>query len=98
MGQSITVEAKPAEGFCVFTTDRSLSGQDGISFSSPAEADGIAGFPAELAVRLFSSDDAIDHVYVASNDVVVRRTTQWGEASVESAARIIEGLFRFYAD
>ena len=97
MGQPITVEARQAEGFCVFTIDRSLTGQDGASFKSAAEAETDSGIPATLAARLFASDESIDHVYVASNDVVVRRATDWDQASVDSATDAIAGLFRFYA-
>lgn len=96
MGQAITVEVKRADSFCVFTMDRSLSGQDGASFESAAEADGGSGIPAELAGRLFASDESIDSVYVASNDVVVRRTTVWDQAAVDNASATIEGLLRFY--
>ena len=98
MGQSITVEVEQADGFCVFTTDRSLSGQDGGSFDSAAAAEGISGIPAEVARKLFASDDQIEHVYVASNDVIVKRSSDWDDTAIGDATRAIEGLFRFYAD
>ncbi len=96
MGQSITVESKQIEGFCVFTTDRSLTGQAGASFSSLQEAEGDTEFPATLASRLFRSDAAIDNVYVASNDVIVGRTGTWDKFDIDAAATIISELFRFY--
>jgi hypothetical protein len=92
------VEARQAEGFCVFTIDRSLTGQDGASFKSAEEAEEDSGFPAELAARLFSSDASIDHVYIASNDVVVRRAADWDREAIDGATDTIAGLFRFYAD
>lgn len=98
MGQPITVKAKQADGFCVFTIDRSLSGQDGASYNSAAEAEADEGFPAALAGRLFASDESIDHIYVASNDVVVRRAADWDQSSVDRATDTIAGLFRFYSD
>ena len=96
MGQSITVEPKQIDGFYVFTTDRSLTGQDGARFSSPSEAEGDTSFPATLATRLFSSDAAIENVYVASNDVIVGRAGDWDANAVEAAATTIGELFRFY--
>jgi hypothetical protein len=96
MGQSITVESKAFERFCVFTTDRSITGQDGAGFGSVDEAAAGAGFPATLASRLFGVDEAVDHVYVASNDVVVRRVEDWDAAAVESAVSTISDFFRFY--
>lgn len=98
MGQSITVESRQLDGFCVFTTDRSISGQDGSAFESIAVAEGDESFPAVLAKRLFAADEGIDHVYVASNDVVVRRSPGWDADQVALASRVIEELFRFYPD
>ena len=98
MGQSITVTSKQLDDFCVFSTDRSISGQDGSAFASATEAATAGDFPAVLAGRLFASDEGIDHVYVASNDVVVRRSPAWDAARVSSAAQVIEELFRHYPD
>ena len=98
MGQSITVESKQLDDFCVFTTDRSITGQDGSAFASAAAAESADDFPAALAKRLFASDEGIDHVYVASNDVVVRRSPSWDEDQVATASQVIEELFRFYPD
>ncbi|MEA2003129.1 MAG: hypothetical protein U9N84_14740 [Actinomycetota bacterium] len=96
MGQSINVTSKQLDGFCVFSTDRSISGQDGAGFGSVEEAAAGTDFPASLAERLFTSDPAIDHVYVASNDVIVRRAASWDTTSVDSASATISELFRFY--
>ena len=98
MGQSITVESRQVDGFSVFSTDRSISGQTGASFGSAAEAEAATGFPASLAQRLFAADDQIDHVYVASNDVVVRRSGSWDGVAVDTATVVIEELFRHYSD
>ena len=96
MGQSITVESTPVDGFCVFTTDRSITGQDGARYDSAEAASADTGFPATLAARLFEVDESVDHVYVASNDVVVRRTETWDSTAVEQAATTISALFRHY--
>jgi hypothetical protein len=96
MGQSITVESKPLNGVCLFTTDRSITGQDGAGFGSADEAAATPGFPATLAARLFAADGAIDHVYVASNDVVVRRIDGWDGDTVSAVAETISDLFRHY--
>lgn len=98
MGQSITVEAKDFDGFCVFSTDRSISGQNGSTFASAAAAEDDESFPAVLAQRLFAADEGIDHVYVASNDVVVRRSSSWDDDQVSAASEVIENLFRYYPD
>ena len=78
----------------LFATDRSLTGQDGVSLS-PGAADG-ADPPHELARRLFAADDLIDHVHVLSNTVAVRRRENWDDEAVGRAGDIIANLFVHY--
>jgi ferredoxin/flavodoxin---NADP+ reductase len=79
----------------LFATDRSLTGQDGVGISA-GNLDGAD--PAhELARRLFDSDPLIDHVFVLSNTVSVRRRESWDDASVDRAADVIANLFVHYA-
>lgn len=95
MGQSIEVEATVLDDVALFNTDRALTGQDGSSFSSDDELDG-SDFPARLAQRLFAEVPAIDHVFVASNQVVVRRPHGWDGHVVDIASRVISDFFLFY--
>lgn len=96
MGQSVAVESKQVDGFCVFTTDRVITGQDGARFESQEETEGATGFPASLARSLFENDSDIDHVYVAASEVIVRRATAWDPATIASAASTITDMYRFY--
>jgi hypothetical protein len=96
MGQSITVQSKKLDGFCVFTTDRVITGQDGERFGSSEEAASADGFAAELAVRLFSGDESIEHVYIAASDVIVGRAGGWDGGAVNSAEAVIANLYRHY--
>lgn len=98
MGQSITVESQHWDVVCTFTTDRSITGQDGAGFESLSAAETSEGFAATLAARLFNADEEIDHVYVASNDVVVRRREPWNDQDAAVATATIENLFLHYAN
>lgn len=80
----------------LFSTDRSLTGQDGVSLS-PAAADG-ADPPHDLARRLFSADNQIDHVHVLSNTVSVRRRQTWDDEAVAQARDVIANLFIHYGE
>ena len=95
MGQPIEV-AEPVvlDDVAVFDTDRTLSGQDGESFS-PDDATGST-FPAELAVRVFAADGAADHVFVYSNTVSIRRSGGWDESTLQETHRLITDFFVFY--
>lgn len=95
MGQSIEVEATVLDDVALFNTDRAFTGQDGASFSSADELEG-SDFPTQLAHRLFSEVPAIDHVFVASNQVVVRRPHGWDDHVVDTASRVISNFFLFY--
>lgn len=94
MGQLIQVEAKPMGTVALFSTDRSLTGQDGVSLS-PRDADG-ADPPHELARRLFDADPLIDHVHVLSNTVAARRRENWDDEAVGRAGDVITNLFVHY--
>jgi len=96
MGQLVTVASKQLDRVVVFSADRSITGQDGASFGAAEDAAAAGGFPGDLAGRLFAADPAIDHVYVASSEVVVRRTAEWNAAALATASTTIEDLFRFY--
>lgn len=95
MGQTIEVLDQTELGeMLMITADRSWSGQDGESFSQ-APADGET-FPAQLAAKLFGADLDIDHIYVMSNTISMRRPGGWDIEATEAAASIISRFFRFY--
>ena len=99
MGQSIEVVGTAAvDDVVIFAIDRGLTGMDGHEYDSAAEAEAEDGFPALLARRLFESVNGVDRVFVAGNDVLVRRSGGWDDTARDQAASIIEDLFRFYPD
>ncbi len=95
MGQRIVLRGSTVIGdVAIFDTDRTISGQDGESFTSATAAhDGIS-FSARLAERLFDLDDAIGSVFVQSNAVTVRRAGGW--SSTDEVGAAIEGFFEYY--
>ena len=94
MGQLIQVDASPMGTVALFSTDRSLTGQDGVGIT-PRALDG-ADPPHELARRLFDADQLIDHVHVLSNTVSVRRRESWDDEAIGRASDIIANLFIHY--
>jgi hypothetical protein len=98
MGQSIEVTARKTGAIVLFDTDRTITGQDGFAFSSAEEAGATATFPADLASRIFASDAAVDHVFAASNQVVVRRSSDWQNSDIEAVSHVIRDFFLFYPD
>jgi ferredoxin--NADP+ reductase len=90
MGQRIAVTAVPLGNVAMFDLDRSLTGQDGMTFFEPPQG---STPPETLARRLWESDNHLQSVYVLSNTVSVRRETDWDQAEVESVSEIIANLF-----
>jgi ferredoxin--NADP+ reductase len=96
MGQLIQVDASPMGRVALFSTDRSITGQDGVTVI-PGDSRGEDP-PHVLARRLFDADRQIDHVHILSNTVAVRRKQTWDKEAVESARTVVANLFIHYAD
>ena len=97
MGQTIKIwDANVVADVLLVSTDRSLTGQDGETYRPGEPIESGAIFPAQLAARLFDSDPAIDHVYVMSNVLSIRRRGGWDDASVASTREAVASFFLFY--
>ena len=84
MGQPIKVSVTNADDVLLIDADRSITGQDGSAYGSAAEAKADQRFPGVLAARLFASDPAIDHVFIASNQIVCRFSLKTSDSRVMS--------------
>lgn len=99
LGQPITVQPTTVAEVTIFDTDRSITGQDGAGFSRPEALPETPGsIPEDLATRLFAADEAIDHVFVASNVVTAQRSGGWVPEQVDAIAGVIADFFVFYRD
>jgi hypothetical protein len=95
MGQAIQILDRSVVGpVALFSTDRSITGQDGSEFVPGADFG--PGLPGQLAADLFAAVDGLDRVFVASNQVVAHRSTGWDEASLASAEAAIGRFLIFY--
>ncbi|MDH4117029.1 MAG: hypothetical protein OEX04_01405 [Acidimicrobiia bacterium] len=98
MGQTIEINGtNVVDHVLIIDTDRSLAGQVGESFSGVEAARAQSTFPARLAVRLFEADPSVDHVFVMSNTVSVRRPQDWNDGAVILASSVVSEFFRFYS-
>jgi hypothetical protein len=99
MGQRIELRSTTVLGeVALYDTDRSVTGQDGTAYSSEAEASAGDDFPDRLATEIFGADDAVSHVFIASNQVSVRREGGWGGSSADGIGSVISDFFVFYAE
>ena len=98
MGQPIQVETTTLGDVVIFDTDRSITGQDGAAYASRADAEASDLCLDSLAVHLFDADGGVNHVFVASNQVVVRRNTDWTESEAAAAADVVANFFLYYPE
>ena len=96
MGQRIEVKPTAFGTSAIFDTDRTITGQDGTSYTSPDEAAADERFPGRLAVELFAADDSIQSVWIASNTVVLARAESWDEEALDAASAVIAQFFIYY--
>lgn len=92
MGQRIEVAAEEHGDIAVFSTDRTITGQDAGAFSRGGPFEGFGGAVAE---RLYQ-DPAVDHVFVQFNVVTVRRSGGWDDGSLRRASEQISDFFLVY--
>ena len=98
MGQTIQIwDADVVGDVLMVSTDRSLTGQDGESYRPDDAISDEPTFPAQLAARLLEADREIDHIYVMSNVISVRRPGGWSDDQVEAARSVISTFFNFYS-
>jgi len=96
VGQTIQINRTDVIGDVVIVdTDRTLTGQDGEVFDGEAAGE---TFAARLAGRIFEEVPGVDHVYVMSNTVTVRRPGGWEDGALDRLSELVAGFFRFYPD
>lgn len=98
MGQTIQVESIAVEDIALFDTDRTMTGQDGQGISPVSASEAATTIPGNLARRLFATDPSIDHVFVLSNQVTIRRPGGWSDESLQSAGAAIRDFFVYYEE
>ena len=98
MGQKIELRSTTVLGeVALYDTDRSVTGQDGTAYPS-AEAAAGEDFPDRLAAEIFAADEAVSHVFIASNQVSVRRDGGWDGGAADRIGEVITDFFVFYAE
>ena len=96
MGQLIEVEQVVLGTVAIFDTDRSLSGQDGETFTDAQEASTSGTFPGLVAQALFNHEPQLTTVYVFSNTISVTRPRAWTDTEASDAASAIRNFLVYY--
>ena len=97
MGQKIELKTTKFNKNVIFDLNRSLSGQDGVTYHNIALASLTDEVSAQLALKLFQYSSDIDNIFIQSNVVTINFTTNIGTA-VDEYEKQIEDFFLFYKD
>lgn len=99
MGQTIEINKSTViDSVLMIDTDRTLAGQDGETYGTAEAAARSLTFPARLAARIFENDASVDHVFVMSNQVSIRRPSGWDDTAVAAMTELVSDFFLFYPD
>ena len=97
MGQKIELKTTSFNKNIIFDLNRSLSGQDGITYHNIADASLHQEVSAQLALKLFQFSEGIDSIFIQSNIVTVNFDKNMG-TGVEEFSKQIENFFLYYGE
>ena len=97
MGQKIELKTTSFNKNIIFDLNRSLSGQDGITYYNIADASLHEEVSAQLALKLFKFSEDIESIFIQSNIVTVNFDKNMG-TGVEEFSKQIENFFLFYGE
>ena len=97
MGQLIEVKTTKLNKTIIFDLNRSVSGQEGMTFHNISEASLIPDVSGQLALKLFQETNDIDTIFIQSNIVTVNFNRNLG-ADTSGVEKTLETFFVFYGE
>tara|TARA_B100000902_G_scaffold399871_1_gene473229 strand:+ start:2093 stop:2392 length:300 start_codon:yes stop_codon:yes gene_type:complete len=97
MGQKIELKTTSFNKNIIFDLNRSLSGQDGVTYHNIADASLHNEVSAQLALKLFKYSQDIESIFIQSNVVTVNFEKNMG-TGIEAFSKQIEDFFLFYGE
>lgn len=97
MGQVIEVKTTKLNKTIIFDLNRSVSGQEGMTFSNISEASLISDVSGKLALKLFQDIEDIETIFIQSNIVTVNFHRNIGNDASE-VENTLKNFFIFYKD
>ena len=85
MGQIIEVKSTKLNKTVIFDLNRSVSGQEGMTFHNISEASLIPDVSGQLALKLFQETSDIDTIFIQSNIVTCLLYTSPSPRDVEES-------------
>ena len=97
MGQKIKLKTTSFNKNIIFDLNRSLSGQDGVTYHNISDASLHDEVSAQLALKLFQFSQDIESIFIQSNIVTVNFDKNMG-TGISEFSKQIEDFFLFYGE
>ena len=97
MGQLTEVKTTKLNKTIIFDLNRSVSGQEGMTFHNISEASLIPDVSGQLALKLFQETNDIDTIFIQSNIVTINFNRNLG-ADTSGVEKTLENFFVFYGE
>ena len=97
MGQLIEVKTTKLNKTIIFDLNRSVSGQEGMTFHNSSEASLIPDVSGQLALKLFQETNDVDTIFIQSNVVTVNFNRNLG-SDISEVEKTLENFFVFYGE
>ena len=97
MGQIIEVKTTKLNKTVIFDLNRSVSGQEGMTFNNISDASLISDVSSKLALNLFQEIDHIETIFIQSNIVTVNFYRNIGN-DASHIENTLKNFFIFYKD
>ena len=97
MGQIIEVKSTKLNKTVIFDLNRSVSGQEGMTFHNISEASLIPDVSGQLALKLFQETNDIETIFIQSNIVTVNFYRNLG-SDISEVEETLKNFFVFYGE
>ena len=97
MGQKIELKTTSFNKNIIFDLNRSLSGQDGITYHNIADASLHDEVSAQLALKLFKYSQDIESIFIQSNMVTINFQRNIGN-DTSHVENTLQNFFIFYGE
>ncbi len=97
MGQIIEIKTTKLNKTIIFELNRTVSGQEGMTFHNISEASLTHDVSGQLALKLFQENNDIDTIFIQSNIVTINFSRNLG-SDISEVEETIKNFFVYYGE
>lgn len=97
MGQVIEVKTTKFNKTLIFDLNRTVSGQEGMTYNNISQASLMSDVSSQLALNLFQKIDDIETIFIQSNIVTINFKRNLGP-DLQEVEETLKNFFIFYKE